>query len=159
MSVHIDIRGALKGSTELKRALNRMANEVYKAKLRAARSMEPEIRHMFRVHVERLSGLQPAKPRRRRKGSSGATPLIDTGAYVKGWRGYTHQEGKTELAFVVAPVATHEPSGQPMENLAVWLEFGTSKMPARPHLESFKETVRRELYRRIKDEVASVLRR
>jgi hypothetical protein len=62
--------------------------------------------------------------------------LIATKAYVQSIRAIPRRRDKKVVSWSVGPGGPgeiHEPSGLKLKTLARWLEFGTSRMPARPH--------------------------
>jgi hypothetical protein len=57
---------------------------------------------------------------------------IETRQYKNSMHAKVRKSGKRALKLVVFPKGTHVASGLPMQELGMYLEYGTSRIPARP---------------------------
>ena len=87
-----------------------------------------------------------------------ARPLIATGFYLENIQVTQEESATGTLYSVYVPDIEHEPSGVPLQTLVGWLEYGTTKMPARPHWRPVALVVRRKWNRLPKGIEAEALR-
>lgn len=108
----------------------RIESEFDQAARRVAEEVAKRVKQRIRSQAY---GHAPLSPKYRAwKIKKGLSPkiLIATGQYVGSIRAW--KEGRGSWHAGVTPGARHS-SGVDMQQLAVWLEYGTSRMPARPH--------------------------
>lgn len=92
----------------------------------------------------------------------GATPLIDEKNYIKSWHGEVFRQTAGQGAFfkiMFEPRGVNPARGIPNSQLALWLDQGTKRMPARPHILPFMVDMQRLAETLVRRKVLDVLRR
>ena len=90
-------------------------------------------------------GWTPLSPDTIRLKNGNSTILVETGTLANSFKVQKFDFGTGVNVFVGIPEGTPHPSGVNADTLMLWIEKGTSRMPARPLIEPTLEEVAEEL--------------